>query len=216
MIFTKKFAVAMTFLLNGCTIFAAYRDSKEQSFYKSLGTAEKAAIDEQGMIIKKWHGVNKYGDFSKGDIMIIKGSSGKYNFVETGTWTLGYWAFNFSGLKAQVKDSVIYDLFGNIIYREEFFKDLKTNSKYHLFEKWTSTQTDGFKQTIISYYPDGRIRYTQNISVTNSEERITDYSKTKIATATQGYDMTGKPLPEDELQKLVPKWNMMPVSMKKQ
>ena len=206
----------MTFFLSGCAVFAAYHDSKEQAFYKSLSADEKSAIDEQGMITKKWHGVNKYGDFSKGSIMVIKGNSGKYNFVETGTWTLGYWAFNFSGIKAHVKDSVIYDSFGNITYREEFFQDLKTDSKYHLFEKWTSTKGDGFRQIVTSYYPNGSIRYTQSISVTNSEERITDYSKTKIATATQGYDVTGKPISEYELQKLVPKWNMMPVSMNKQ
>lgn len=214
MIFTRQIVAATTLCLSGCAIFGAHHDAKGPSFYKSLSAAEKLAIDDQGMITKKWHGVNKYGDFSKGTLLIIKNSSGKYNFVETGTWTLNYWAFNFSGLKAHIKDSVIYDLFGNITYREEFLQDLKADSKYHLFEKWTSTETDGFRQIVTSYYPNGMIRYTQNISITNSKEKITDYSKTKIATATQGYDMNGKPIPEDELQKLVPKWNMMPVLMK--
>jgi hypothetical protein len=204
------------FVVSGCTVFSPYKTTWDYWYYKSLSTSEKSIVETQKQFVKDWHGTNKQGDSVIGKLLITKNNAGRFNFTEIGTWQHKYIGQGAKGWRAVVKDSIVHDDYGNILYREEYLDENQDTLGPYLFEKWTTTNTDSLRQTITSYYPNGQIRYIQRITVLNATELVTDYRKRKALLDMKAYNENGKPISAQEVEKLLYVWYQPHISMKPQ
>ncbi|MET4105665.1 hypothetical protein [Hymenobacter sp. UYP22] len=209
-----SYSACVLLITSGCTVFSPYKNTRDYWYYNSLSASEKEMIEVQKQISKDWHGTNKNGDSTLGKLIIIKDTLGLFTFIETGVWRHKYVGQAAKGWRGIVTDSIVYDDHGNILYREEYLDENQDAIGPYLFEKWTASKTDSLRQTVTSYYPNGQVRYTQQATVLNPTELVTDYRKRKVLRSTKAYDETGKSISTQELEKLLYVWYQPHVSMK--
>jgi hypothetical protein len=190
------FVFILTFTLTGCAVFDKYYDNTDTWYHASLSKSEKDSI----FITKKWYGRNSNGDFSKGELL-IKDTPVKncYEFIPTGTWTEKHTASASKGWEAIIKDSTVYDMMGNILFKEKYMDELGDNKGQYLYEKWTSTLSDSLRQTVILYYPNGQIKSKENFTTINYKYLVSDSKKEKWLTGFEAYQQNGQKCSMEDL-----------------
>jgi hypothetical protein len=194
------FAFTITLIITGCGLFDKYQDNTHTWYHGSLTKAEKDSIKLNRLITKKWEGKNSNGDFSKGELCVIEtGIKNYYEFVETGIWKERHSAAAAKGWRAIVKDSIVYDVMGNILFMEKFLDELNDDKGQYLYEKWTSTLSDSLRQTIILFYSNGQVKSKENLTVLDHNYLASDYNKEKRLTSFEAYLENGQKCSMSEL-----------------
>lgn len=187
-------------ILSACAVFDKYDDNKHTWYHASLTKAEKDTIKSERIITKKWYGRNSNGDFSKGDLYVIEtGIKNYYEFIETGVWVESHSASAAKGWKAKIKDSIVYDVMGNIVFKEKLMDELNDNKGQYLIEKWTSTLSDSFRQIVTLYYSNGQIKSIEKFTVIDNKNLVSDRDKEKRLTSIETYLENGQKCPPSEL-----------------
>ncbi|WP_160143738.1 hypothetical protein [Chryseolinea soli] len=200
--------------ISSCAVFDKYQDNKHTWYHASLTKAEKDSIETKGLIAKKWEGKNTNGDFSKGKLYVVKtGIKNYYEFIETGVWIEKHSASAAKGWKAIVKDSAVYDVFGNILFKEKIMDELNDSNDPFIIEKWTSTLSDSLRQTVVVFYSNGQIKSKETFTVLDYKTIRSDDRKEKRLTRIETYLKNGNTCSPSELNYDI--WYEPAVPMKK-
>lgn len=201
--------------LSGCAGLNGFKYNQHMWYHQSLSEVEKDNIKDQGYIIREWHGTNNLGDYTRGKILIRKlDKANKFDFVEIGSWEERHSASAAKGWKGTLKDSIIYDEFGNISSRKLYLSEGKIPASEGLiFEEWKSTNTDSLRQEIINYHENGQISSKQYVTVKYPKNYSSDYAKEKYLTKLEVFDEKGNKLPTSSYQRYG--WYLPKTIMKK-
>jgi len=186
--------------ISSCAVFDKYQDNTHTWYHASLTKAEKNSIEMNGWITKKWEGKNTNGDFSEGKLYVRKTwTKNYYEFIETGLWTERHSASASKGWKAIIKDSIVYDASGNILFKEKVMDELNDSKGQFIIEKWTSTLADSLRQTVTVFYSNGQIKSRETFTVLEYKLIESDERKEKRLTSIETYLENGNKCSPSEL-----------------
>ncbi len=195
------FLVLLVLFCTSCKLFHSYPDNTHWWYHKGITQKDKLVLDQQDSLIKDWHSTNSLGDYMKGKLKVFHTEKKKlYFFVEMGEWIERHSVSASRKWKAETRDTIVYDMSGNIISRRFYMDEAFDKIGFYLKEKWTSEQTDSLRQTIIEYYPNGQLKLKLRLTILNPDVDITDKFKHKNLLFSEAHKENGEIDNSDELQ----------------
>lgn len=98
-----------------------------------------------------------------------------------------------------IKDSIVYDVLGNILFKEKLMDELNDDKGQYLFEKWISTLSDSLRQVVTLYCPNGQIKSIEKLTVIDHKNLVSDRYKEKRLTSIETYLENGQKCEPSEL-----------------
>lgn len=195
------FLVLVAIFCTSCKLFHSYPDNTHWWYHKGITKNDKLIVNQQDSLIKDWHSTNSLGDYAKGKLKVFRTiKKNVYFFVEMGEWVERHSVSTSRKWKAETRDTIVYDMFGNITSRKFYMDEAFDKIGFYLKEEWTSEGTDSLRQTIVEYYPNGQQKVKLKLTVVNANEDLSDKFKYKNLVFRETHKENGEICNEDELE----------------